>query len=112
MVRFLALCWLLALLAAGCSGAAEPPTIAMKDMRFRNAEVHVQAGQTVTLRLVNEDSYAHAFDIDAFDLHFPLAARATVEITFMPAQAGRYRFYCGTPGHAQAGMEGMLVVNP
>lgn len=111
MARFLALGWLLALLAAGCSGAAEPPTIAMKDMRFRNAEVHVQAGQTVTLRLVNEDSYAHAFDIDAFDLHFPLAASATVEITFVAEHSGRYNFYCGSPGHLKAGMVGVLVVD-
>jgi uncharacterized cupredoxin-like copper-binding protein len=111
MVHFLALCWLLALLAAGCGGAAEPPTIAMKDMRFRNAEVHVQAGQTVTLRLVNEDSYVHAFDIDAFDIHLPLAVRATVEITFVAEHPDRYDFYCGSPGHLKAGMVGVLVVD-
>ena len=110
MARFLALCWLLALLAAGCGASSEPLTIAMKDMRFRAAEVHVQAGEPVMLRVVNEDSYAHAFDIDAFDIHFPLAAREMVEITFTPEHPGRYDFYCGTPGHLMAGMVGVLIV--
>lgn len=29
-----------------------------------------------------------------------------------PAEPGRYRFYCGSPGHAAAGMVGVLVVEP
>ena len=102
----------MALLLMACSGASNNLTVAMKDMRFRQAEVHVQAGQPVTLRVVNEDSYAHAFDIDEFNLHRPLAANATVEIVFTPGQAGRYRFYCGSPGHEAAGMTGTFVVEP
>ena len=107
----LALALALALLAA-CGGASNNQTIAMKDMRFRQAEVHVRAGQPVTLRVVNEDGYAHAFDIDAFDIHRPLTANETLEIAFTPEQAGRYAFYCGSPGHEAAGMIGMLVVEP
>lgn len=56
MSRFLASCWLLALLAAGCGGSSERLTIAMKDMRFRSAEAHVQAGEPVMLCVVYEDS--------------------------------------------------------
>jgi uncharacterized cupredoxin-like copper-binding protein len=111
MMRFLVMCLLMASMVAGCSDSSERLTIAMRDMRFRNAEVHVHAGESVTLRVINEDSYAHAFDIDAFAIHFPLAARATVEITFTPEHPGRYDFYCGTPGHTMAGMVGVLVVD-
>ena len=98
----------LTLLLAGCRGAAGTPTIAMHDMHFRR-EVHVGAGQPVTLRVVNEDGYAHAFDIDAFAIHRPLAAQESVEITFTPEAAGRYSFYCGSPGTA-VGMTGVLIV--
>ena len=84
----------------------------MKDMRFRQTEVHVKAGQPVTLRVVNQDGYAHAFDIDAFDIHTPLAANEVREFTITPQQPGRYDFYCGTPGHQMAGMVGVLIVEP
>jgi uncharacterized cupredoxin-like copper-binding protein len=103
---------LLVLLLASCGGGSNHLTIAMKDMRFHSAEAHVQTGQPMTLRLVNEDGYAHAFDIDAFGIHRSLAARETVEVIFTPEQAGQYRFYCGSPGHEQAGMVGVLVVGP
>lgn len=56
--------------------------------------------------------HAHPFDGDEFDLHCPLAANETAELTFTPPAAGRYRFYCGTPGHEAAGMVGVLVVEP
>jgi uncharacterized cupredoxin-like copper-binding protein len=42
----------------------------------------------------------------------PLPANATFAATFTPAEPGRYRFYCGSPGHAAAGREGGLVVEP
>ncbi|MFZ2357948.1 MAG: cupredoxin domain-containing protein [Anaerolineae bacterium] len=102
----------LAVLLAACGGSASTVTVAMKDMRFLAEAVNVKAGQAVTLRVVNQDGYAHAFDIDAFDLHHPLAANETAELTFTPPAPGRYRFYCGTPGHEAAGMVGVLVVEP
>ncbi len=111
MTRVILLNLTLALLAA-CNGSSNHQTITMKDMRFRQAEVHVKAGQPVTLRVVNEDGYAHAFDIDAFDIHRPLAASETLEIAFTPEQPGRYAFYCGSPGHEAAGMTGTFVVEP
>lgn len=107
----LALVLTLALLTA-CGGSSNNQTIAMRDMHFQQTEVRVRAGQPVTLRVVNEDSYAHAFDIDAFDLHRPLAANESIDLTFTPDQAGRYLFYCGSPGHEAAGMVGLLVVEP
>ncbi len=102
----------LAVLLAACGGSASTVTVSMKDMRFRQEEVSVKAGQPVTLRVVNQDGYAHAFDIDEFDLHRPLVANETAELTFTPQTPGRYRFYCGTPGHEAAGMVGVLVVEP
>ncbi|NUM44442.1 MAG: cupredoxin domain-containing protein [Anaerolineales bacterium] len=87
-------------------------TIKTDGMSFVMDEVHVKAGQPVTLHVVNQDGYAHAFDIDEFDIHAPLPANETFDAAFTPAEPGRYTFYCGSPGHAAAGMEGVLVVEP
>ena len=110
--RILLLLAVLGVLAACASGGDGGRTIEAIGMSFVRDEVHVPAGRPVTLRIVNRDGYAHAFDMDAFGIHRPLAARETVEVTFTPEQAGSYTFYCGSPGHMAAGMDGVLVVAP
>lgn len=110
MRRTLASALMIALLAA--CGATNDVTIRTAGMRFVSDEVRVKAGQPVTLRVVNQDGYAHAFDIDEFDIHTPLPANAAFDATFTPNAAGRYRYYCGSPGHEAAGMAGVLVVEP
>lgn len=87
-------------------------TIEAIGMNFVRSEVHVRAGQPVTLHVVNRDGYAHAFDVDEFDIHAPLPAKTTFDAAFTPTEPGRYRFYCDAPGHEAAGMEGVLVVEP
>jgi plastocyanin len=111
-LRHLPLLLTVAVMLAACASGDGRLTIQTDGMRFVQAEVRVQAGQPVTLRVVNRDGYAHAFDLDEFDLHAPLPAGATFEANFTPAEPGRYRFYCGSPGHAAAGMAGVLVVEP
>lgn len=109
---FILLIMLSLLLLAGC-GLGESAMIIQTDgMRFVQTEVRVKAGQPVTLRVVNQDGFAHAFDMDEFDIHTPVAANETMEITFMPQVNGRYTFYCSSPGHQAAGMSGTLIVEP
>ncbi|MCC7362121.1 MAG: cupredoxin domain-containing protein [Anaerolineales bacterium] len=108
----LTLLFCLALGLAACGPGDGSLVIKANGLSFVTAEVHVPAGQPVTLRVVNQDGYAHAFDIDEFDIHAPLPANAAFDAVFTPAEPGRYRFYCGSPGHAAAGMTGVLVVEP
>jgi uncharacterized cupredoxin-like copper-binding protein len=112
----LTLLWpaLLILAAALAACGATPGEIVIKTdgMRFVRDEARVKAGQPVTLRVVNRDGYTHAFDIDEFDIHAPLAAGESKTFVFTPEQAGQYTFYCGSPGHQAAGMVGVLVVEP
>lgn len=103
---------IMATLLAGCGSGDASVTINMENMAFDKSEVRVKAGQAVALRVVNRDGYAHAFDIDDLDIHAPLPAKATFDAAFTPQQPGRYRFYCGAPGHEAAGMVGVLVVGP
>jgi len=41
-----------------------------------------------------------------------LAANERREFVIPVLTPGRYPFYCSTPGHQMAGMEGALVVEP
>lgn len=101
---------LICLLLGACdSGSA---TIRMKNMRYVAAEVQAETGESVTLRVWNEDGYAHAFDMDELDIHVQLAANERREFVIPSLAPGRYAFYCSTPGHQMAGMEGVLVVVP
>ncbi len=100
------------LLLAACGSRSNSITIKIENMAFDRSEVRVKAGQPVTLKVVNEDGYAHAFDVDAFAIHAPLPAKAVFDTTFTPSAPGSYRFYCSSPGHEAAGMAGVLVVEP
>ncbi len=66
----------------------------------------------MALRLENQDTNAHSFDIDEFTVHTPLPAGATSLALFTPSTPGTYTFYCSIPGHREAGMVGTLVVVP
>ena len=103
---------LVCLLAACGPPASNEATITMKEMAFVQSEITVKAGQPVTLRLVNRDGYAHAFDIDEFDIHTSLAASETAEFSLTPEKPGSYPFYCSSPGHELAGMVGSFIVEP
>jgi uncharacterized cupredoxin-like copper-binding protein len=109
----LSLLIILGCLLAACGPAApNEVTITMKEMAFVESQITVKAGQPVTLRLVNRDGYAHAFDMDEFDIHTLLAAKETAELSLTPEEPGRYPFYCSSPGHEMAGMVGTGIVEP
>jgi len=109
----LSLLLILACLPTACGHTApNETTIKMEAMRFQQDEIAVTAEQPVTLRLVNRDDYAHAFDLDDFDIHLQLAAKETAEVSFTPTQSGTFTFYCGSPGHEAAGMVGSITVLP
>ncbi|HRJ42200.1 MAG: cupredoxin domain-containing protein [Caldilineaceae bacterium] len=111
-MRFLPFLLFLCLLLTACGGGGKSATIRMKDMRYVAQEVQAQAGKSVTLRVFNEDGYAHAFDVDGLDIHVQLEAKERREFIIPSLAPGRYPFYCSTPGHQMAGMEGVLVVEP
>lgn len=86
------------------------PTFAMHEFRFEPAAIEARVGQTVAVRYMNAGSSPHAFDLDELDVHVPVPSGRTNEVLFTPTEPGTYVFYCGVPGHRDAGMTGMLVV--
>lgn len=118
---------LLALPMAGCGGggtgapAQQPGTPAGRlevtvegtEFLWTPATVTVKPGQRVRFRIINKGAIAHTFVSD------PAGIRETKEIApgegllvewTAPAAAGRFTFWCGVPGHREAGMIGTLIV--
>lgn len=90
------------------SGASELLVVA-DDFSFEPDELRIRAGETVNLTLDNRGGLYHDLSIEdnGFVLTADAGERASGALT-VPA-AGRYRFVCSVPGHAEAGMTGTLV---
>ncbi|HEU5101902.1 MAG TPA: cupredoxin domain-containing protein [Roseiflexaceae bacterium] len=104
-------------LEAGTSGGgvsaealAKLPALATLPNTFDHTELRAKVGETVALRLENQDTQSHSFDIDEFTVHTLLPAGATNLALFTASTAGTYAFYCSIPGHREAGMVGTLIV--
>jgi plastocyanin len=106
-------------IAAGASAGgvsaealAKLPALAATNERFATTELQARVGETVALRLENQDANSHSFDIDEFDVHALMPVGAPALALFTPSTPGSYTFYCGIPGHREAGMVGTLIVEP
>lgn len=68
----------------------------------------VKKGEKVTVRV---HAYGdHAFVIDALKVNTKTPDGQITTIEFTPEKEGAYRFYCSTPGHNEAGMTGVMLV--
>ncbi len=86
--------------------------LSAQKMRFGQEEIRLKVGETVTFTLDNNDYYAHSFDTDDFDVHAAMPANSQVTATFTATEPGTFDFYCGVPGHMEAGMVGTIIVEP
>src|SRR6266545_4955086 len=91
---------------------AQLPALISEPNRFDQAELRARVGETVALRLDNADTMVHSFDIDVFDVHVLMPSDESALALFTPSAPGTYTFYCGVPGHSEAGMVGTLIVEP
>jgi nitrite reductase (NO-forming) len=94
----------------GAEVLADLPVVAAAGVRFEQAELRAQVGETVALRLENRDAAGHSFDIDELNVHVAIVPGEPTLALFRPAAAGTYTYYCAVPGHREAGMQGTLVV--
>jgi len=81
------------------------------DLRFEPNSLNVTAGESFTVRLVNEGALEHDFTIEGFEEAGAAHAMAGGEAmnTFHLQMHGDYTAYCSIPGHRAAGMEVKVV---
>ena len=91
---------------------AQLPALVSGRNTFEQTELRARVGELVALRLENNDTQTHSFDIDAFNVHVPMPTGSPALALFTPTTPGTYTFYCQIPGHTEAGMQGTLVVEP
>jgi uncharacterized cupredoxin-like copper-binding protein len=105
------------LLAAAAFGSSQLPSATTNvavtagkpsEFRFTLSKKTVPRG-TVVFKVTNRGTSKHDFKIGAKKTSLLLPGKsATLRVTL--AKAGRYRFLCTVPGHALAGMKGVLAV--
>jgi plastocyanin len=81
---------------------------------YNGGEIRVKAGQLAAFRLENPSAVGHSFDVDALDVHTPMASNSMSLTLFAAGKPGTYTFYCA-PHFDKAtgqGMHGTLIVEP
>lgn len=79
--------------------------------KFAPNEIHVRAGEDVTIVLAATDM-AHDFTIDEFGFHVAASPGQPGRGSFhAPSATGRYTAYCSVAGHRQAGMTATVVID-
>jgi nitrosocyanin len=110
----------LSLALAACSSGTPAPSqgvslnVAGSDtFKYEPASLTAKVGQAVTVNLENKGNLDHSFIIDELSVKLEtVKAGTTGHVTFTPAQAGTFTYYCDVPGHKAAGMTGTLTVAP
>jgi plastocyanin len=101
--------------AAGVSSdlLATMPVLQTANFEFMQKELHVKAGETVAIRLDNEDQETHLFEVDAFNIHAPVLPGKEGLALFTPTKVGTYTFYCAPHYDKETGegMKGTLIVD-
>lgn len=107
--------------------AAEAParvTVTLANFSFTPADLHLRAGQPVTIHFVNEGSGGHDFTAEEFFTaatmdaanrarvgkgRVSLGKGASSDVTLIP-HAGTYKVHCSHFGHSALGMTGTIDV--
>jgi plastocyanin len=88
------------------------PALTAAQHHFDQAELRARVGETIALRLENQDAAGHSFDIDELGIHVSMPPDKPALALFKASTPGTYAFYCAIPGHREAGMAGTLIVEP
>ncbi|MDP9369397.1 MAG: cupredoxin domain-containing protein [Chloroflexota bacterium] len=102
--------------AEGTEGVSTPVaetttqvTVVSYDIYFEPEEVTIPANTDVTVILPNDGAALHNFSIDALGINVDIPP-GEMQQTTINAAPGEYEYYCAVPGHAAAGMVGVLIV--
>ena len=91
-------------------GAATAVTVSMIDLKFEPADVTIPANTDVQVTAVNNGVLQHNWDVLGTQFKTPLAGGGSSNMVTVNLPAGTYNVQCDEPGHAEAGMVGVLTV--
>lgn len=93
---------------SNAAAATTKVTVVATDFKFRLSKTKVAKG-AVVFTLVNKGKSAHDFKIAGKKT--PLVRpKKTAKLTVVFKKPGKYHYLCTVPGHAAAGMKGVLTV--
>lgn len=91
------------------AGAAEARVTAT-EFSFSPSEISITGGQAVNVVLVNDGDVVHDLVVPSLGFRVVASAGGTRAGSLSGVPAGTYEFLCSVPGHAEAGMRGVLTV--
>ena len=88
------------------------PTIEVQatEFAFQPNQLEVEADQTINITLTNDGNLTHDLTFPELDLRLVARPGETTSTAITPTNAGEYQMLCTIPGHADAGMAGLLTV--
>ena len=89
---------------------AQAVRVTATDMRFDTAEIRLPSGTAVNLTLANGGRLPHDLTVPKLGIQVVAAAGETRTAGLRDLAPGRYDGYCSVPGHADAGMRTIVVV--
>jgi Cu+-exporting ATPase len=91
--------------------SAQKVEVVGTNVAFVPAEIRIEAGKWTVVTFTNEDPVFHDWMVDGV-ANVDAGARPNQSTTlrFVLDRPGAYRYLCTVPGHAEAGMVGVLVV--
>ena len=98
---------------AGAAPAAAAQTsfdVAEEDLYFEPADFTIPADTDVTVNVTNNGFAEHNWYVIGTDFRTQIAGNGAVESITVNLPAGSYNVECEVPGHAAAGMVGVLTV--
>jgi plastocyanin len=85
-------------------------TVTAGDLWFDPREVSIPSAGATTLTLFDSGFINHNLTVDELGLVIVAAPGRSQSATVIDPPPGQYKFYCSISGHAEAGMEGTLLV--
>jgi len=90
-------------------GASEV-TVTAKDIHYSVSEIRLPSAE-VNLTLRNDGFLPHDLTIPALGVHIAAGSGESITTGLRDLPKGRYSGYCGVSGHAEAGMELVVIVD-
>lgn len=89
---------------------ARPVEVEAVDLAFRPSRIEATATEATTIELTNTGRVLHDLSIPELGFRIVAGPGETARGSLVVEDPGEYRFLCTVPGHAEAGMAGVLVV--